>query len=347
MARSEDVARLAGVSRATVSRALNGSTRVNAETRARVESAVASLGYEPDQAARNLVGQRSRTIAVGFFANQMWGLSQLGDPGHYFYLDVLRAIEHETAVAGYDLLIPSRPDSPASDRYIRGLRSRRVAGVLMVGCPVNDRRIPALLDSGIPTVFIDAVARGARATYVKSDNVAGERQLTEYLIALGHRRIALVTGRTADPAGGDRLAGFRQALAKAGIGEDAGLIRQTDWTTVAAYRETLSLLEHGSAATAILAESDMMAIGVLRALHERGLKVPGDISVAGFDDINLSAFTTPALTTVHQDQAGLGAAAVRVLVDLLAGPESATEPVVLPIRLVVRDSTGPPRSAPA
>src|SRR3954447_23632775 len=232
LATSTDVARLAGVSRATVSRTLSGNARVSADTRRRVEAAAATLGYVPDVAAQSLSGGPSRTIALGFFADEMWALSQLTKPKHYFYLNDLRSIESGAAAAGYDLLLPSRPQEAEtrSHSYLRRLRARRVAGAIMVACPPGDVRIQALVEARLPTVFIDAVASGPCATWVASENAEGAQAITEHLIALGHRRIARITGTETDPSGGDRLLGIRAAFAEAGIAEDPGLARRSDWS---------------------------------------------------------------------------------------------------------------------
>lgn len=338
MATSEEVARLAGVSRATVSRVLSGTVKVSEGTRRRVEEAAAQLGYQPDVAAQSLSGARSKTIALGFFSNDMWALSQLTRPQYHFHLDVLRHIEAAAAKAGYDLLLPSRPTSTSSDGYVRLLRSRRVAGTIMVACPPDDVRIQALVESQLPTVFIDSIGSGSRATYVTSDNTEGAKRITEHLLDLGHRRIARVTGTETDPSGHDRLTGIRQALAARGVPEDPGLIGGSDWSIEGAYHATLELLERGRDFTAVIAESDMMAIGILRALHEHGLRVPQDVSVTGFDDIDLSQFTAPPLTTVRQDAEAIGTRAMEALLSIIDGAQ-APQPIVLPTEIVIRDST--------
>jgi LacI family transcriptional regulator len=342
MATSEEVARLAGVSRATVSRVLSGTAKVKDVTRTRVEAAAARLGYQPDVAAQSLSGARSKVIALGFFANDVWTLSQLTRPQYHFHLDVLHHIEAAAAKAGYDLLVPSRPTSTASDSYVRLLRSRRVAGTIMVACPPDDVRIQALVESRLPTVFVDAIGAGPHATSVASDNTEGARQITEHLLALGHRRIARITGTETDPSGRDRLAGIRAALGAAGIPEEPDLARRSDWSTEGAYRAALDLLATGRDFTAVIAESDMMAIGILRALHEHGLRVPDDVSVTGFDDIDLAAFTLPPLTTVRQDTDAIGATAVTTLLAIIDG--ETPPPILLPTEVVVRHSTAAPRA---
>ncbi len=339
MATSEEVARLAGVSRATVSRALNGSVRVSDEARERVLAAIATLGYEPDVVAQSLVRQRSRVIAVSLFPEgEQLPLSHLGQTSRYFYLGVLENIEREAIAAGYDLLLPSHPLGKSPEHYIRSLQTRRVAGVVMLHA--TEARIQALIRADLPSVFIDRVSQGSHATYVKSDNIDGTRQATEHLLALGHRRIALLTGLTTDLVGLERLLGYQQALAQAGITPDSGLVRQSGWNVDEAYEAARTLLAERHDFTAIVAGSDFMAIGILRALTEQGLRVPEDVSLIGFDDIDFCQYTVPPLTTVRQDRVAMGRGAVERLVALIEEAEEVS-PLVLPTQLIIRKSTAP------
>jgi LacI family transcriptional regulator len=339
MATSEEVARLAGVSRATVSRALNGSAHVSAQARERVHAATAVLGYEPDVIAQSLVRQRSRVIAVSLFATDRdLPLSHFGRTAQYFFLSVLEPIESEAISLGYDLLLPSRPQGKSPENYVRSLQTRHVAGCLMLHAA--ETRIQALIHSSIPTVFIDKIGQGSHSTYVKSDNIDGARQATEHLLALGHRRIALLTGLTIDLAGLERLLGCQLALTRAGITPDPGLIRQSGWNIDEAYEAARALLTERRDFTAIIAGSDIMAIGILRALTEQGLRVPDDVSLVGADDIDLCQYTIPPLTTVRQDHVAMGRGAVQRLIAMIEGTEEAT-PLILPTQLVVRKSTGP------
>lgn len=339
MATSEEVARLAGVSRATVSRALNGSARVSAEARERVHAAIATLDYEPDVVAQSLVRQRSRTIAIGLFAEEDdLPLAYLGRTSRYFYLSVLEAIEREAVSSGYDLLLPSRPHGKSPHHYIRSLQTRRVAGSIIFHA--SNARVQALTRSSIPTVFIDKVGQGSRACYVKSDNIDGAHQAVEYLLALGHRRIAFLTGPTTELAGLERLLGGQQALARVGIMPDPGLVRQSGWNVDEAYEAGNILLAERRDLTAVVAGSDFMAIGILRALLENGLRIPEDVSLIGFDDIDLCKYITPPLTTVRQDREAIGRGAVQRLIALIEGTGEPA-PLLLPTQLVVRKSTGP------
>jgi len=343
MATSEEVARLAGVSRATVSRALNGSARISDNARERVHAAVTALGYEPDVVAQSLVRQRSRVIAVGFFpeANELphgLPLSHLGQTSLYFYLGVVENIEREAVSLGYDLLLPSQPYGRSPSNYIRSLQTRRAAGCIMLHA--SEARIRALTHSAVPSVFIDRIAQGSHASYIKSDNIDGARQATEHLLALGHRRIAFLIGSTIDLAGLERLLGCQQALAQAGIAPDSGLVCQSGWNIDEAYEAARVLLAKRRDFTAIVAGSDFMAMGILRALTEEGLRVPDDVSLIGFDDIEFCHYTTPPLTTVRQDRVAMGRGAVQRLVAMIEGTEE-TSPLILPTQLVVRKSTGP------
>jgi LacI family transcriptional regulator len=339
MSTSEEVARLAGVSRATVSRALNGSARVSDDARKRVHAAIATLGYEPDVIAQSLVRQRSRVIAVSLFPErEELLLSNLGQTAHYFYLGVLENIEREAVALGYDLLLPSRPHGKSPENYIRSLQTRRIAGVISLYA--TEARAQALVHSAIPTVFIDRISQGNCASYVKSDNIDGARQVTQHLLALGHRRIALVTGLTIDLSGLERLLGYQQALAEAEITLDSGLVRQSGWNVDEAYESARALLAERRDFTAIVAGSDFMAIGILRALTEQGLRVPEDVSLTGFDDIDFCQYTVPQLTTVRQDRVAMGRGAVQRLIAMIE-EKGETSPLVLPTQLVVRNSTGP------
>lgn len=339
MATSEEVAQLAGVSRATVSRALNGSTRISAEARERVYAAVSKLGYEPDVVAQSLVRQRSRVLAVSLFLEESdMPLSHLGQTSRYFYMGVLENIEREAVSSGYDLLLPSYQYGKSPTNYIRSLQTRRVAGCIMLHA--TDARIQALTHSTIPTIFIDRMCQTAYASYVKSDHIDAARQAVEHLLSLGHRRIAFLPGKTIELAGLERLLGCQQGLAQAGITSDPALIRPSGWNIEEAYEAASVLLNERHDFTAIVAGSDLMAVGVLRALQEHNLRVPEDVSLISFDDVDLSQYTNPPLTTMRQDRVALGRGAVRRLIAMIEGTGD-TSPLVLPSQLIVRKSTGP------
>jgi DNA-binding LacI/PurR family transcriptional regulator len=340
MPTSKDVARLAGVSHSTVSRVLSGSSLISPETSARVRAVAAEVGYQPNLVARSLVRQRSHTIALGLFPEEADGSLAAVQPSP-FYLDVLQHIERAAAEQGYDLLLPSRTYKGPHD-FVHSLKMRHVAGAILLALGTTDPRIQAMLRTDIPTVFVDVAAQSSHATYVRSDNVTGAHQVIEHLLHLGHRRIAILSGHATSLAGTERLLGYQRALAQAGVTLDPGLVRQSSFTMEAAYRDMVALLDERRDFTAVVASSDLMAIGVTRALHERGLRVPTDVSVAGFDDIDLCLYIDPPLTTVRQDRAAMGQGAMRRLVAMMRGDADADlTPLIIPTQLVIRQSTGP------
>ncbi len=349
MVTSEQVAQLAGVSRATVSRVLNRSANVSEETRKRIYTAIATLGYGTNAFSRDILQQRSHLIALALFGSEDGlNLSHLTKTQFYFYLQLLRFIEREAAQENFDLFLPSRPYDPVDSAddpetmYALALRERGVEGALTLALRTSDPRIQSLCRSPIPTIFIDDIFQGPHATYVKSDYTEGAHQATNHLLQLGHKRIAYFTGDRLSLTGTERLLGYQQALAHAGVIIDPHLVRTCGWEADEAYQEALTILKERRDFTAIFAASDMMALGVLRALHACGLRVPDDVSVIGFDGINLSEHSDPPLTTIQQNMQAISAGAITKLSQLIKGEEM-PEPLIVPTQLIVRASTGPVR----
>lgn len=210
----------------------------------------------------------------------------------------------------------------------------------MLAIDQSDPRIQALIEAKIPTVFVDTMGEGSHATYAQSNHLEGASQIAEHLLALGHRRIAFLIEPLSNPTSTERLLGCQQVMARAGIPFDPGLLCQVEWSTDEAYQAARVFLSRRRDFTAIVAGSDMMAIGILRALHEAGLRVPEDVSLTGFDDVVLSQYTTPPLTTIRQDKEALGSGAVQRLIALIE-EEGNVSPLIVPSQLVVRASTGP------
>ena len=347
MVTSEQVAREAGVSRATVSRVLNGSARVSKETRRRIYTAIAALGYDANAFVRSSSQERSQLIALALSSENGLNFSHITDTNYYFYLEILRYMEQEAARESYDFFLPSfsyntsDADTDTETSYVLTLQAKQVAGVITLALPSTDPRIQGLCRSSIPTVFFDSIYQGNRATYVKSNYVDGARQATTHLLQLGHRRIALFPGDPMTITGIERLMGHQQTMAQAGLIIDTNLVRQSGWSSKDAYEEAMVLLSERRDFTAIVAGSDMMASGILRALRKHNLRVPEDISLVGFDGIDQSEETDPPLTTVQQDKQALSRGTVTLLMRLINGEETPA-PLIVPTQLIVRASTGAP-----
>ncbi|HYO35904.1 MAG TPA: LacI family DNA-binding transcriptional regulator [Geodermatophilus sp.] len=329
-----DVAALAGVSQQTVSRVVNGSPHVAPRTRERVEQAIAQLGYRPNLAARALVTGCSRTI--GLVAVHV---------SHHGPAQTLIGLEKAAREAGYSLAVSILDDATAAAvrEAVARLVSHRVDAVVALSTYDDAARAIGGLDTPVPLVTVQVagqVAGGRGRPAVSVDQEAGARLATRHLLSLGHRTVHHVTGPEGSQEACGRTAGWRAVLAAAGAPVPALL--RGDWTASsghAAGRELGGRIHRGEEVTAVFLANDQMALGLLAALHEEGLSVPGDVSVVGFDDLPEAPYLVPPLTTVRQDFAELGRRGVQLVLARLAGEDLVPEPVV-PV-LVVRSSTGP------
>lgn len=326
------VAARSGVSVATVSRVFNGYTDVSAATRERVLAAARELDYAPSAAARTLVGRRSQLVGVALFTGY-----EHPDVEHPFFQDVLVGLKHGLGALGYDVLLFAT-EQPGS--YLRRARHHRVDGVVLWGVDRNDPEIPKLVEAGLPVIAVDLEVTGRRATWVTSDNVGGARLAVRHLRELGHTRIATVAGLPGTRPGDDRLLGFR-----AEAGAPPEYERFGDFYAESGEAATCELLALPEPPTGVFAASDLMAVGALKAAHALGLRVPEDVSVVGFDDVQLAPLLQPPLTTIRQDKVGLGLAAARALVAEIESPGPAPAALTLPVELVVRGTTAPVSAA--
>ncbi|MEU8796451.1 LacI family DNA-binding transcriptional regulator [Spirillospora sp. NPDC048819] len=324
----EAVAARAGVSRATVSRVVNGSATVNPQIRTVVLRAVEELGYIPNSAARSLVTQR--TGSIGLVVSEPLARVFSDDP---FFSLVVRTVSQELEAADKQvvLMIPSSPAGQARvERYVAG---RHVDGVILLSQHGSDPLPAALLRTGVPVVSHGRPVSAAKPPYCDVDNVGGARAAVEHLLARGRRRIATITGPLDMSAGLDRLAGYREILSGTGRRSLAAI---GDFTRESGAAAMDQLLEDDPGLDAVFAASDLMATGALHSLRKAGRRVPDDVAVVGFDDIDAARYTDPPLTTVRQPIAEVARAVVRIL---LAGVDDQAEPVIFPTELVVRDST--------
>jgi DNA-binding LacI/PurR family transcriptional regulator len=324
----EQVARLAGVSRGTASRVINGAAHVSPAAQEKVRKAVEELRYVPNRAARSLVTQRHDAVALAisdvdprFFA------------GHPFFSEVLVGIDAVLADADLELMLVL--GAKQRDRLRRQLSSRRVDGVMLLSLHDNDPLYAVAQQSDVPVVFGGKPLGIEPAHYVDADNRGGARRAVEHLVETGRRRIATITGPLDMDVGAARYNGFRDALGSAGL--QAHRVAHADFTPAAAVRAMAELLDQYPDLDGVFAAADSMAAAALDVLHKRGHRVPEDVAVVGFDDRPLAQQTKPALTTIHQPVQALGSEMAKMLVARINGRP--TSSLILPTRLVVRDSS--------
>jgi DNA-binding LacI/PurR family transcriptional regulator len=324
-----DVARLAGVSTATVSRALNGTAQIAPATRTAIDQAIDQLGYRPNTIARSLVTKSTQTIAF-----------LLPDITNPFYASLVSGIQQHTLLRDHTMLLCTTEGDPErEEQYLDLLRAKQVDGALVDGLVLPPDRIARFVEDGFPIVCLDRDVDSPSVPLVQVDNRLGARLATEHLLALGHTRIAHVAGADELRISEQRLAGYRDALARAGVAADPDLVVTGSFTEGGGYHATRTLLESGTEPTAVFAANDLSAIGVINAIVESGWRVPDDVSVVGFDDLRLSAFTSPPLTTIHQPAVEIAQRACEILVDLIRGRPVHRLQYLLEPRLVVRSST--------
>ena len=329
-----DVARLAGVSSQTVSRVSNGQANVEEATRARVLDAMQTLGYRPNGAARALKSGRFHTIGV-----IMTTLQTLGN------IRTLDAIAREAARADNSVLL-----MPISDPTLRGvsgayqrLSAQAVDGAVIILEARFLDRAEFVLPPGIPVVVIDSGA-GPGYTVVDTDQSLGARQATGYLLGLGHRQVWHIAGPETSFSAAHRAQSWQRTLRAAGI-TPPELLRG-DWTAESGYSHGLTLGKRPDV-TAIFAANDEMALGAMRALHELGRDVPGEVSIVGFDDMDMAASFWPPLTTVRQDFTAVGRLSIQKLLAKVSDPATPADTTVVATELIVRGSTAPPPAATA
>ena len=331
----EKIAELAGVSRSTASRVINGQDGVRPEIRRRVLEVVELTGFVPHAAARSLAGQHSRILGL---AIRQTTEQVFSDP---YFAALVQGISG--ACNAYDQTLSLFLFQSAAEHEhlpARVLRTKLVDGLIVTATFSDDPLVWQLTESGIPFVIVGEVS-APQVPSVDADNQGGAALAAEHLLSLGRIRIATVTGPMRSAAASARRVAFERTLAAAGRPMDPQLVVESDFTEDGAYAATQHLLVH--APDAIFAFSDRMAVGVLRALQEAGRRIPEDVAVVGFDDLPPAADTRPPLTTVRQEVEQTGVVAVELLLERIQSPDSAARRVELPTRLVVRESSLAPQ----
>jgi LacI family transcriptional regulator len=324
------VAEHAGVSIATVSRTLAGSRKVAPTTRQRVMQAVEDLNFEPNPSARRLAYKKTETIALVF--------PDISGP---FYSTVIRGVEQEAGRHNHNVLIYGTHGKEGSGRYLRTLSSK-VDGLIIMARSVDEDSLWSLERQGVPFVLLGHSNGQIQCSTIEVDNEAGAYKSAAHLLEHGHQRIGIITGPENSPDNKGRLQGYQKALLDAGISLPQKMIIPGNFKYEGGRIAIHELLESNSRPTAVLTANDEMAIGAMDAARQRNLRVPEDLAVIGFDDIQMAALTHPSLTTVRQPMQLLGEAAVTLLFDQLQNSNGLPRHEVLDTELVVRQSCGCP-----
>lgn len=327
-----DVARLAGVSAMTVSRVINEQPGVSPETRQRIDAAIAELDYAPSKVASSLIS--SKTGLLGMI---------LPDVLNPFFGPIVRGAETMARKHGYRLLLcNSESDLRLERDYVSDLVAHRVEGLLIAPARDGSRQhLGRLVEGSFPMVLLDRLVDGLNCDSVTLDNTDAARRLVAHLIAIGHRRIAFVTDADDVSTGRQRLAGYRRALADGGIGFDEELVFHTSTDQMGGYRAAQLVLALTERPTAIFTVNNMTAVGVMQALRQAHLKVPEDVALVCFDDVQHLAVMAPFLTVIDQPAETMAQVAMQLLLERIAGNGGKQPRVVsFPGDLIVRESCG-------
>lgn len=326
----KDVAKEAGVSIATVSRILNGTGKVSVELANRVQAAVDKLQYHPNSMARALKIRESQSIGL-----------IIPDIENPFFPALVRGVEDMAKRSGYAVILCNSDGNPdMEEQYLNFLISKRVDGILFTGGAEFERNARLLGALDIPLVLLDRRAHSFPCAAVVTDNRLGAQMAVEHLITLGRREIAFISGPPHVSPGEERVAGYRDALAQHGLEQNAGREVFGAYTFESGYQAIDELVADGMSFDAIFAGNDLMAIGAMEALSRHGLSVPDDVAVIGYDDIRMSAWYKPALTTVHQPVYQMGYIAAETIIKKMTGGSYQPEVRILMPRLIIRQSCG-------
>jgi DNA-binding LacI/PurR family transcriptional regulator len=324
----KDIARLAQVSHPTVSRALQHSPLVNLKTAEKIRKIAEEAGYRASAVARGLVTRQTRSIGLV--------VTTIADP---FTSEVVSGIEQTANDHGYSVfLADSNADPEREKRVVRSFAERRVDGIIVTSSRVGDLYLPLLSEMRVPIILVNDQHPGAFVHSVMINNLEGARAAAEHLASLGHRRIAYLGDRFGYQSDAERFAGYRAGLDAARIPFAPELVVHGDGKPEAAMRAMDSLLALLNPPTAVCCYNDMSALGAMRSIRLHGLRVPEDISIAGFDDLFIASYTQPPLTTVRQPMRRMGQLAMEHLLMLILGKESAVQ-IKIPSELIVREST--------
>lgn len=334
MATIKDIAKKAGVSVTTVSRALNGYDDVNEETRKKIKQVAAELSYSPNAVARSLVSRKTRTIGL-----IISDINRAGAKDAFSY-EVLCGINDRAGELNYDLLLFStNPSKQMEKSYAALCKERNVEGAILSGLRLDDPYLHEVIEqNSFPCVLIDIPRSDKNVAHIISDSRVGAAMAVRHLIDYGHRKIAMINGHDQAFVSKERLEGYRDGLKEYGLNADPRLVYDGKFSEDGGAEAMYQILIQHPDATAVFCASDLMALGAMRTLERTGRKVPDDISVIGFDDITIASYCSPKLTTIRQDKYELGYQAAQLLIDMLED-RTDNRRVLLGNQLIVREST--------
>lgn len=330
-----DIAKRAGVAPITVSRVINNSGYVSQTTRERVEAAVKELGYVPNTIARGLRSKRTHTLALI--------VTDITNP---YFTSMARGVEDVAGSFNYTVIYCNTDESETKEeKYANMLAQRQVDGVLLVPSCGNAKTIKFFESNDINVVVLDRRISGVATDIVRSDSENGANRLANLLIGLGHKRIAIITGPRDVSTSVDRVIGYQRALAEAGLSENE-LVYYGAFNEQSGYELANKAMMQLPKPTAFLGANNFIAIGIMKALHDLKLDIPGDVSVVGFDDVPESMFMKPFLTVARQRAYEMGQLATELLLKRISGDLSQEHrELILPIEIILRESSGPHRTA--
>jgi LacI family transcriptional regulator len=325
-----EVAKLAGVSPATVSRVLHNYPHIRDEVRAKVLEAIDKLGYEPNRVAQRLRATDSHLIGMI--------VTDITNP---FFNTIMASIENVFFNKGFSLMMSNTASDPEKERaYLSMMDNEGVAGLVIATTSENVDEVTALADKGLPIVIIDRRMSNGKVDMVLSDNIAGACSAVEHLIKLGHTRIGHIGGPLRLTSGRERYQGYQQAMREAGLPIDDGWVRFGDHKHQSGYEQTLELLNSNPTLTALFIENNMMTLGALNAIHDGGRRIPDDIAIVGFDDMPWAMSLNPPLTTVAQATYDIGTRVATRLLERIEQPDLPPRTDIVPTTLIVRASCG-------
>ncbi|MCA1054374.1 LacI family transcriptional regulator [Rossellomorea aquimaris] len=326
-----DLARKTGFSSTTVSKALNNYTDVSEKTKKKILEAAAEMGYLPNAHAQSLSTKKSWTIGVMFAEDNEVGMK------HPFFSALIESFRKYVEREGYDLIFASRNLRQRDTSYLEHFLYRAVDGIVVICSDPHDPEVQEMINSHLPIVVIDM--SGQNCSVVYSDNIEGGRLAVNYLHSLGHTEIAHISGDPSIDAGAQRIKGFTKAMDELNLPIREGYIVNGGMFSIEEGKAAMeTLLSHETMPTAVFVSGDHMAIGAMEAAKEKGLRIPEDISIIGYDDIEMSSYVTPKLTTVKQDTDRIGACAGKLLMNQIIQKKKILATEVVPVELIIRES---------